>query len=227
MELTFKPTFSKKVKINKKYYDLMYNKILYYLNIHFSQSCLDSPFPYNLSKMLYSIDIYKSYIPCTEYDNNNKCEKKSQEKIINARIYEHQRIRKLLNLYNNNKDVNRVFPYDLACRMYNISNEMLLECKLYDTKYNYEREYLNKIKKEYLDNYDNFIDLEERDCSVINFYKTIPEKKLIAPREYVLDKCLIYDHIYEYKNQVNYNNDIYKDIKIDYGEFYDFTKEEI
>ena len=47
-------------------------------------------------------------------------------KIEDERIFEHQKIRYLLQLYDENTDKNKYFPFDLAYRIYNISSYKLI-----------------------------------------------------------------------------------------------------
>ena len=43
--------------------------------------------------------------------------------------------------------------------------------------------------KIYDKNFNTFIDLEEEDCSIISYFENYSDYELIAPRDYVLEKC--------------------------------------
>ncbi len=226
---------AKRTKIKNNYWINLSSQIEYLLNIHFQQLELNDPFPYSLANMLYTPNIYKSYIPVLI---NNKLDlDESLKKINDERVYEHQKIRKLLLMFNENKDKNKVFPFDLALRIYNISNDKLLESLEYDNNYNYEREhpkyYYNKKMLHFIDRRDyssntEFIDVEADKFLDNSINTKVNLDNFIASRDYILEKCCFFDKNYIYKDQVNYDNlysysDSENSSDVEYSKFKDFT----
>ena len=189
-KLNFEPKLKKYECKKINFWNNLYEYILKYLNIHFYRDSITTVFPYKLNKIMYLPNIYKSYIPYTDSNNEFNFEL-SDTKIVNARIEEHQRIRELLSLYRNNEDKNKVFPFDLAYRIFTLNNTQLLECLHYDHNYEYKREYNFISDTWYRDTFNkntNFIDVECSEHCDLQLYKIYKSYELIAPRDYVIEK---------------------------------------